>query len=285
MTTELTQKIQRLLDQQVRETFPLSVGSTGTVYKARLDDGLQLVAKVDQFEPERLDIEAWMLGYLREASQLPVPEVILCADGLLLLEFIQGESRFSTRAEEHAAELLAALHNIPGPTYGFEADTLIGSLPQPNPPTGSWVDFFGEHRLHFMANEAYKAGRLPKKLIKSIDALCNDLDRWLIDSNPPGLIHGDAWTGNILCVEDRITGFIDPAVYYADPEIELAFTTLFGTFGKPFFDRYQEIRPLNPGFFEERKAIYNLYPLLVHVRLFGGSYVNSVAQTLSSFGY
>jgi fructosamine-3-kinase len=285
MTTELAQNIQQLLGQPVKEILPLTGGSVGTVYKVTLDDGSLLAAKVDQDGQDNLDIEAWMLGYLREVSQLPAPEVILCEDGLLLLEFIQGDSRFSAKAEEHAAELLAALHNIPGPTYGFEADTLIGSLPQPNPLTGSWVDFFGEHRLHFMANEAYKAGRLPKSLIKAIDAFCNDPDRWLIDSNPPGLIHGDAWTGNILSVGDRITGFIDPAIYYADPEIELAFTTLFGTFGKPFFDRYQEIRPLNPGFFEERKAIYNLYPLLVHVRLFGGSYVNGVAQTLNSFGY
>ncbi len=80
-------------------------------------------------------------------------------------------------------------------------------------------------------------------------------------------------------------GFVDPAIYYAHPEIELAFTTLFGTFERPFFDRYHELRPIAPGFFEERRDIYNLYPLLVHVRLFGGSYVSSVERTLRQFGY
>jgi fructosamine-3-kinase len=94
---------------------------------------------------------------------------------------------------------------------------------------------------------------------------------------PPGLVHGDAWTGNVLVRDGRVAAFIDPAIYFADPEIELAFGTLFGTFGEAFFRRYGEIRPLRPGFFEVRRDVYNLYPLLVHVRLFGGGYVGQVA--------
>ena len=76
---------------------------------------------------------------------------------------------------------------------------------------------------------------------------------------------------------DRIAGFIDPAIYHADAEIELAFTTLFNTFSTPFFRRYHEIRPIRDGFFDLRRDLYNLYPLLVHVRLFGGGYVGAVA--------
>ena len=85
--------------------------------------------------------------------------------------------------------------------------------------------------------------------------------------------------------EDRIAGFVDPAIYYADAEIELAFSTLFATFSDAFFSRYGEIRPIKPGFFEERCDIYNLYPLLVHTRLFGGHYAGSVERTLKRFGY
>ncbi len=83
----------------------------------------------------------------------------------------------------------------------------------------------------------------------------------------------------------RIAGFVDPAIYFGHPEIELAFSTLFGTFGEPFFRRYAELRPLRPGFLEHRRDLYNLYPLLVHVRLFGGSYVNSVDGTLKRLGF
>jgi fructosamine-3-kinase len=82
----------------------------------------------------------------------------------------------------------------------------------------------------------------------------------------------------------RIAGFIDPAIHWAHPEIELAFGTLFGPFGEAFFARYRDMAPLAPGFFEARRDLYNLYPLLVHVQLFGGGYVNSVAQTLEKFG-
>jgi fructosamine-3-kinase len=88
------------------------------------------------------------------------------------------------------------------------------------------------------------------------------------------------WGGNVLVRDGRIAGFVDPAIYFADPEIELAFSTLFSTFGEPFFRRYSEIRPLRPGFFEVRRDLYNLWPLLVHVRLFGGAYVASVERTL-----
>jgi len=117
-----------------------------------------------------------------------------------------------------------------------------------------------------------------------LEKLAGRLGDWIDASAAPSLIHGDMWTGNVLCNHGRISGFVDPAIYYADAEIELAFSTMFGTFGDAFFGRYGEHRPLRPGFFEERVDLYNLYPLLVHVRLFGGSYVGSVDRTLARFG-
>jgi len=100
----------------------------------------------------------------------------------------------------------------------------------------------------------------------------------------PSLIHGDMWGGNVLCRNGAVAGFVDPAIYYADAEIELAFSTLFSTFGDAFFSRYRELRDIRPGFFETRVPLYNLYPLLVHVRLFGGGYVAQVERTLTRFG-
>jgi fructosamine-3-kinase len=92
------------------------------------------------------------------------------------------------------------------------------------------------------------------------------------------------WAGNVLCGGGRVAAFIDPAIYYADAEIELAFATLFATFGTAFFASYQRLRPLRPGFFEGRRDLYNLYPLLVHARLFGGHYVSSVEGIVQRFG-
>jgi fructosamine-3-kinase len=118
---------------------------------------------------------------------------------------------------------------------------------------------------------------------RNVDQLAARLDDILYEPEQPALIHGDMWGGNVLPDNGRIAGFVDPAIYYAHPEIELAFSTLFSTYGKPFFRRYEEIRPLQPDFFEERRDVYNLYPLLVHVRLFGGSYVGQVKRILSRY--
>jgi len=279
------QQIEAALGVAVVDVAPLSGGCIGQVYRLRLADGEQVVAKIDEKPHSELAREGEMLRYLAAHSSLPVPAVLHEANGLLLMEFLPGESHFSGRAQEHAAELLAALHQVTAPAYGLEMATLIGGLHQPNSWTDSWLAFFREQRLLYMGQEGVRSGRLPTAVFKRLAALCEHLDRWLAEPERPSLIHGDVWTTNVLAVGDRITGFVDPAIYYADPEIELAFTTLFGTFSRPFFARYEEIRPLAPGFFTERCDLYNLYPLLVHVRLFGGSYVNSIDQTLRQFGF
>ena len=282
---DLRQTIETAAGAPVTDIAPLSGGCIGQVYRVRLAGGEVLVAKIDDGAQPRLHLEASMLGYLAEQSQLPVPAVVFSSERLLLLEFLPGDSHFSAGAQRHAAELLAALHDVSAPAYGLEQDTLIGSLHQPNRWTGSWLDFFREQRLLYMAEEGVQSGRLPLGVQTRLEKFCRRLDEWLAEPERPSLVHGDVWTTNVLAQGDRITGFLDPAIYYADAEIELAFTTLFGTFGEPFFHRYQQIRPIRPGFFEERRDIYNLYPLLVHVRLFGGSYVNSVDRTLRRFGF
>ena len=281
----MQEKIETAVSQKVVDMAPLSGGCIGQVYKAQLQDGTTIVVKADDGPSPKLDIEGRMLQYLAEHSELPVPDVFLLQPNLLIMAYLPGDSHFSAQAQTHAAELLAACHQISAPTFGLEWDTLIGGLHQPNTPMASWLDFFREQRLLYMAGEGVRTGHLPASVLSRLDSFCGQLDRWLQEPERPSLIHGDVWTTNVLAQGNRITAFIDPAIYYADPEIELAFTTLFGTFSEPFFKRYEEIRPLAPGFFDTRRDIYNLYPLLVHVRLFGGSYVGSVDRTLRRFGF
>lgn len=283
MRRDLFSAIAAALDQPARSGQPLHGGCIGEVYQVTLSDNTRIVAKVD--EQGRLSREGDMLRYLAAHSKLPVPAVLHSSPQLLLMEFVEGESHFNRAAEQHAAELLAGLHGVRAPAFGFDSATLIGGLYQPNPWTSSWLEFFREQRLLHMGGEAVRAGRMPQRLFSRLEKFAGRLDKWLDEPEHPALIHGDVWTTNVLAQNGRVTGFIDPAIYYAHPEIELAFTTLFGTFGSAFFERYQELRPLKPGFFEERRDIYNLYPLLVHVRLFGGGYVASVEHTLSRFGY
>jgi fructosamine-3-kinase len=226
-----------------------------------------------------------MLRYLKTRSGLPVPAVMYSSDTLLLMEFVGGDSRFAPSAELHAAELLSSLHSVRGDQFGFERDTLIGGLHQPNPRYNSWIEFFRDQRLFYMAGEAVRVGRLPGHFLPRLEDFATHLTDWLAEPDYPSLIHGDVWTTNVLASKDRITAFLDPAISYAHPEMELAFITLFNTFSMTFFQRYHEIRPIAPGFFETRRDIYNLYPLLVHVRLFGGGYVASVDSILRRFGF
>ena len=282
---DLRGEIETAVSQKVLDIAPLSGGCIGQVYRVRLADGETVVVKADEEPHPKLDVEARMLQYLNDMSDLPVPQVFYAQARLLIMDYLPGDSYFPALAQENAAELLAGLHNISAPTFGLEWDTLIGGLHQPNMRMDSWLDFFREQRILYMAREGVRFGRLPTTVLSRLEKFCGQLDKWLLEPKRPSLIHGDVWTTNVLAVDNKITGFVDPAIYYADPEIELAFTTLFGTFGEPFFRRYQEIRPLSDGFFDTRRDIYNLYPLLVHVRLFGGSYVGSVDRTLHRFGF
>ena len=225
-----------------------------------------------------------MLRYLAVHSALPVPEVLHAEDRLLVMSWIEGGDGIGAAAQADAAELLAALHGVAAERFGFERPTLIGGLDQLNPWSERWIPFSRDHRLLYMGRQALDADRLSKRLMGRLETLAGRLENWLEEPEHPSLIHGDVWTGNVLCRQGRVAGFVDPAIYYAHAEIELAFSTLFGTFSEPFFERYGEIRPLRPGFFEERLGLYNLYPLLVHVRLFGGSYATSVERTLKRFG-
>ena len=277
--------VETAVSSQLQEIVPLSGGQIGEVYRVLLADGTPLVAKFDDGNKPELDIEGKMLQFLYEHSALPVPQVVHCQPHLLIMEWKPGHSVFSPMAEEDAAEHLAALHDVTSPAFGLPFDTLIGALPQPNQPSHSWLDFFREYRVNHLARLGVQLNRLPGSFLPRLDSLGNQLGKWLAEPERPSLIHGDIWTQNVLAENGRITAFLDPALYFGIDEMELAYIALFNCFGEPFFRRYEEIRPLRPGFFEERQHLYSLYPLLSHVCHFGGSYVGMVDGVLRRFGF
>lgn len=264
--------------------LPVGFGLRGATVD--LADGRRLAVKAARVGGAgNLALEGYMLRELGRLSDLPVPAVHVAEPDLLVMDWIETDgSGIDPIAERHAAELLAALHAVPRGQFGYARDTLIGPLHQPNPAAESWAPFFRDHRLLYMAGQAHEAGRLPTAMLTRIEQFAGTLSEHLTEPGHPALIHGDLWTGNVLTCAGRIAGLVDPAIYHAHPEIELAFGALFGTFGRAFFDVYEALSPLEPGFHETRRDIYNLYPLLVHVRLFGSGYLAPIDRTLSRFG-
>jgi fructosamine-3-kinase len=288
MTPTLKQRLETALGAAVVEARPLPVGFGLTGLDVTLADGRRLAVKAVADSGTRkatLDLEGYMLSQLARLSELPVPRVHHAEPDLLAMDYIDHDGGAITGSvERHAAELLAALHATRRERFGYARDTLIGPLPQPNPECDRWLPFFRDHRLLIMARRAHEEGALPPALLGRIETLAARLGDYLIEPAYPSLLHGDLWTGNVLVRQGRIAGLVDPAIYHGHPEIELAFTTLFGTFGRSFFAAYESLLPLEPGFHEIRAEIYNLYPRLVHVRLFGAGYLGGIEQTLERLG-
>ncbi len=280
ITAELRKEIERELGKKLVAAAPLSAANNAQIYRLGLDGGASVVAKVSA---RGLELEAFMLRYLRSKSALPVPTVYYSNDHLILMEYVPTDYSADDRGHRHAAEVLAALHDIHAPQYGFERDTLIGGLVQPNAQSSDWVSFFAEHRLLHMARAAFDEGKIEKKMMAQVEKLAGKLGGYIVRPQKPSLIHGDIWGGNILFARGRVAAFVDPAVYYADAEVELAFIRLFGTLNESFFMRYNDLHPIHPGFEDVRAPIYGVYPLLVHTRLFGTSYARKVQKVLDRF--
>lgn len=279
---ELGRRIRSVLGSEPIDVVELEGGMIGSVQRVDLADGRRVVAKTGETP---LDVEAFMLRYLRTASALPVPDVYDADADFLLLEFVDGSTDHSPSVAVDVADHLATLHDREGPAFGFERDTLTGPVRQPNPWTDSWIEFYRDHRVRHVAELAIDGGSLPRSIGTRIGRLCDDLDDLLEEPESPALVHGDVWRTNVLSRDGRVTAFIDPATYYAHPEIELAYVDWTDAFGDPFFDRYRERRGIGDGFFERRRFAYRLYPLVVHVHLFGGRYVDELAETIDRLDY
>ncbi len=169
-------------------------------YHLILSDGRQLAVKAGAAPiPEQLDTESYMLRRLKALSRLPVPEVVYSDTDMLAMEWIEHTGSMITPSHQrHMAQLLSGLHAVPRPCFGFERDTVIGILPQPNGKTGKWIPFFRDNRLLFLARFAHERGRLPAPLLARLEELGTRLEDMLTEPAHPALIHGDIWSGNVL---------------------------------------------------------------------------------------
>lgn len=259
---------------------PVGGGSINQAWQGVDADGEAVFLKAHASPPPGFfAAEAQGLHALAE-SGATVPVVLSQSDHFLLLRWIDSAAP-KVDSMARLGEQLARVHNTVGPAYGFDVDNYCGTSRQGNEQMRNGHAFFAQQRLLPQGQWAVAAGLLSTSDLMALQTLCDRLPE-LIPEQPPSLIHGDLWSGNVLF--DRLGDpvLIDPAVSWCWAEADLAMTRLFGGFDHAFYRAYEAVRPLAPGF-DDRVPIYNLYHLLNHLNLFGGGYQASVRRILKPF--
>ncbi len=259
-------------------------GCINSCYMLETSAGTYFLKCNDQSYEDMFLQEARGLRSLGDPGHIRVPRPlsygVIGKKSYLLMEYIKPGPPSGVYWEKLAVGL-AAIHRISNENFGWQEANYIGRLLQANNWSKDWEDFFINQRLEPQVKMAVDRGLMPENTRRKFSALYTSLEQFMV-KEPPALVHGDLWSGNIMCDHSGLPCLVDPAIYFAHREIELAFTTLFGGFDTKFYQAYQETFPMAEGYME-RFHIYNLYPLLVHLNLFGSAYLSGIRDTLNRF--
>jgi protein-ribulosamine 3-kinase len=238
--------------------------------------------KWNMLDSSLFEAEAGGLKLLGNCADLRIPSVYgygkIGDRQYILMEYLEPIPPAIDSWEVLGREL-AILHSVTNSQFGLQQDNFIGRLLQKNTFSKDWLSFFIENRLEVQVGLAYYNGLVNSAWLGNFQKLYSKLEGFF-SKEKPALLHGDLWSGNIHNGPDGYKWLIDPAVYFGHREMDLAFTHLFGGFDNDFYNSYEEVFPLEPGF-KERIGIFNLYPLLVHANLFGASYLNGVNRVIN----
>ncbi len=274
----------------------LSGGSINNTFKITVND-TYYVLKVNSYENyPLLKSEAEGLEELQKTHCVRVPSVVLYEQvnmayhvgeeemrqklSFLLLEHIE-HGKENAKFWQLLAEQLACLHTKINSHFGFSSHNYIGTIEQRNEPHEKWADFFREERIMPLARKAFDRGLLSLSLLHKIENFTKKFEE-IFPEEAPALIHGDLWHGNVFPDVNSVPVLIDPAVHYGHREAEIAFTYMFGKFDDTFYNKYNEIFPLQEGF-EDRINYYNVYHALTHLLMFGKAYLAHINNTLYKF--
>ena len=279
----------RELGSEVAKVRPLAGGDINQAFELELADGRSVFAKTNAEAPHGFfAAEASGLCWLAEARALRVPEVLAVgagqegAGGQRVLPFLVLEMLDSSAPapgfDERLGQGLARLHGFGAPGFGLERDNFVGSLPQANQGRATWAEFYRECRLLPLLERARRRSLLDAEFERAAERVLSRLEQLVGPSEPPARLHGDLWAGNLHVARGQ-PALIDPAVYGGHREVDLAMMRLFGGFGPRVFAAYAESAPLASGH-AGRVPLYQLYPLLVHVVLFGAGYLSRARSCL-----
>ena len=258
-------RIHAAMGSEVASGRQLPGGDLGGAMLVELVDGRSIVAK----QGPLVEREGAMLRAIA-ASGAPAPRVHHCADDLLLMQHVEADG---SRDWESLAEALGHLHAARDEAYGWDQDYAFGAVPIVNTRSDDWPQFWAQNRI------ACHAGHIDSSIARRLDTLAGRLADMLPRHPTPSLLHGDLWGGNVLFHQGRLAALIDPASYVGHREVDAAMPSLFDRPPAAFFDALE----LEPGW-RERLPIYRLWPLVVHLRLFGDGYRGSVESALRDLG-
>lgn len=270
-------------------SYAASVVSDGRAAKndSQLVAGAPLFIKTHLNPPPRhFSTEALGLAWLAETGTVRVPKVLGVSDDVPYLAIAwvddSGRHRSDEKGEAELGRQLAALHQSPCSAFGREDNRSTGSLGLPNELCERWCDFYATQRLLPLAKIAADRQALSSKTISAIESVANKLDQWESPSLDPSRLHGDLWAGNRLVDSNGDSWVIDPASHGGHREFDLAMMRLFGGYGNDCFAAYQEAYPLDAGW-QERIALHQLAPLIVHAIKFGHTYVGPTDEALANY--
>ncbi len=277
--------VARAVGRPVRGLKRVAGGDINDAYTAELEGGGRAFVKTRPRAPAgEYASEAAALDWLAEPRALGVPEVLGVLDGpdeprLLALEWLDAGPPGDQARLGHG---LATVHASGAVSFGGSSVLRIGPLALPNDPLPEWPAFYAKRRLRPLLAPARDRGALTSQGVQAVERVCDRIDAFAGPAEPPARLHGDLWSGNVLWSGGR-PFLIDPVAYGGHREIDLAMLRLFGAPGPRLLAAYEEVSPLADGH-EERVALWQLFPLLVHAVLFGGSYGDSVERTARRYG-
>ncbi|PHO02889.1 aminoglycoside phosphotransferase [Rhodobacteraceae bacterium 4F10] len=258
--------VRHVFGQPVVAAQRLHGGDLSDVSLLTLEDGQSLVSKSGPLTA----VESRMLLAIAQTGARS-PQVLGSYGPHLFLEALP-EAAPTPAGWRDLGQSLGQLHRTTGAHFGWQEDYAFGSVPIRNAPETNWHEFWGENRLRALSKG------VPVDLRKRLDVLIKRLPELLPDP-PKALLHGDLWVGNAVFTP-RHAFLIDPACYFGDPEVDLAMLHLFATPPDAFWEGYG----MPATGWQQRVPVYQLWPALVHLRLFGAGYVGMVESRLTSLG-
>jgi protein-ribulosamine 3-kinase len=285
MNATLKDLLAQKLNDPLLRFSPVGGGSINPAFKlTTLSGGFFCKVNSATKFPHLFQSEVSGLKLLGQTGQIKTPSVVdyfLYNDyQVLVLEWIEEGSKTESFWKTFGSQM-AALHQIREAHFGLDHDNYMGSVPQRNKPTDNWTTFFRDQRLRPLVVQCIGQQLLDKNHQQLFEHLYTRLPD-LFEEEMPCLLHGDLWSGNFMCDRYEQPVLIDPAVYYGHRSADLGMTTLFGGFSPLFYQSYQYHYPL-PANYAEQWKVCNLYPLLIHLLLFGHSYRSQIDRTLKEF--